>query len=100
MLTDLVSDPNVIARQNEWRAYIKEQASLTTLVNAFNRYEKTLQERDQSKQALMGQIDPDYKEMLELEVDELEEQIEKIEDEIKVLLLPKDPKDEIGRAHV
>ena len=42
----------------------------------------------------MGQIDPDYKEMLELEVDELEEQIEKIEDEIKVLLLPKDPKDD------
>ncbi|MDP3488492.1 MAG: PCRF domain-containing protein, partial [Bacillota bacterium] len=52
LLTDLVSDPNVIARQNEWRAYIKEQASLTTLVNAFNRYEKTLQERDQSQQAL------------------------------------------------
>lgn len=94
LLTDLVSDPNVIARQNEWRAYIKEQASLTTLVNAFNRYEKTLQERDQSQQALAGQIDPDYREMLELEVEELEEQIEKIEDEIKVLLLPKDPKDD------
>ncbi|KAF0196367.1 MAG: peptide chain release factor 1 (bRF-1) [Bacillota bacterium] len=94
LLTDLVSDPNVIARQNEWRAYIKEQASLTTLVNAFNRYEKTLQEHEQSKQALSGQNDPDYREMLELEVDELEEQIEKIEEEIKVLLLPKDPKDD------
>ena len=71
-----------------------QTCALPIFVNAFNRYEKTLQERDQSKQALMGQIDPDYKEMLELEVDELEEQIEKIEDEIKVLLLPKDPKDD------
>lgn len=93
-LTDLVSDPNVIAKQNEWRAYVKEQASLTDLINAYNRYEKTSQELEQAKQAQAEQNDPDFRDMLELEIDELEERIEELEAEIKVLLLPKDPNDE------
>lgn len=93
-LTDLVSDPNVIARQNEWRTYIKEQAAMTPVVNAYLRYEKVMCEYDQAKQALAGTNDPDYRELLESEIDELEESIEQVEAEIKFLLLPKDPYDD------
>lgn len=93
-LNRLVSNPDVIARQNEWRAYVKEQAGLTDLVNAYERYEKLMGELSQAEAALREKNDPDYREMLELEIDELREQVDPLEEEIKRLLLPKDPNDE------
>jgi peptide chain release factor 1 len=93
-LTRLVSDPDIIARQNEWRTYVKEQAGMTDLVNAYERYARVMDELAQSQQALKGQNDPDFREMLELEIEQLEEQQETLEAEIKKLLLPKDPNDE------
>ncbi|MBT9133611.1 MAG: Peptide chain release factor 1 [Firmicutes bacterium] len=92
-LTDLVSDPALIARQSEWRTYVKEQAGLNALVDAFNRYERTLQELDQAKQALTGS-DPDFRAMLETEIDSLKAAAAALEEEIRVLLLPKDKNDE------
>jgi peptide chain release factor 1 len=93
-LTKLVNDPEIIARQNEWRAYMKEQSGMTEMINAFDRYEKVLGELSGLREALTEKNDPEFREMLELEIDELTEQVEEIETEIKRLLIPKDPNDE------
>jgi len=92
-LTGLVSDPAMIARQSEWRTYVKEQAALNALVDVFNRYERTLHELEQAKEAVLGS-DQEFRAMLETEISELKATVEKLEAEIKVLLLPKDPNDE------
>jgi len=93
-LTSLVSDPSVIARQNEWRAYIKERAALTDLANAIEGLDQAINERDSLKSAAAGYVEPDFREMIEAEMAVQEETIERFTAEIKVLLLPKDPNDE------
>lgn len=93
-LTKLVNDPEIITRQNEWRGYVKEQAGMTDLITAFDSYEKILGELDSLREALKEKNDPEFREMLEAEAEELEGQVEEIETEIKRLLLPKDPNDE------
>lgn len=93
-LTKLVNDPEIIARQNEWRGYVKEQAGMTDMITAFDRYEKVLGELDGLREALKEKNDPEFREMLETEAEELEGQVEELETEIKRLLLPKDPNDE------
>lgn len=93
-LTQLVNNPEIISRQNEWRGYMKEQSAMTEMINAFDRYEKVLGDLAVLREALGERNDVDFREMLELEIDELTEQVEEIETDIKRLLVPKDPNDE------
>ena len=93
-LTQLVNDPEIISRQSEWRGYMKEQSAMTEMINAFDRYEKVLGDLAVLREALGEKNDADFREMLELEIDELTEQVEEIETDIKRLLVPKDPNDE------
>lgn len=94
-LTALVNDPDVITRQNEWRGYVKEQASLSETVDAYNAYTSS-QEQLEAAQAMLAEAgtDVEFKDLLELEIAELEEKLEGLEAELKKLLIPKDPNDE------
>ncbi len=89
-LESLLSDPTVIANQPEFRRYSREHADLAELVAAYRRYKKVLSEIDGNQELL---ADPDMKEMAEEELKNLEEERERLEGEIKLLLLPKDPND-------
>ncbi|MGI6359255.1 MAG: peptide chain release factor 1 [Bacillota bacterium] len=93
-LTRLASDPDVIARQNEWREYVKEQAALAETVEAYNQY---LSVSEQLAAALEMQKesggDADFLALLEEEIDQLKEQQEELTQQLKVLLIPKDPND-------
>lgn len=94
-LTTLVNDPDLISRQNEWREYVKEQASLSDTVEAYNAH-MSCQSELEAAQAMLGEaeVDAEFKALLELEIEELEAKLEEIENGLKQLLIPKDPNDE------
>ncbi|HEX5772739.1 MAG TPA: peptide chain release factor 1 [Geomobilimonas sp.] len=92
-LEALLSDPVVIANQPEFRKLSREHADLTDLVAAYRRYRKVLAELDENRELLS---DPDMKGMAEEEMASLQEERERLEDEIRLLLLPKDPNDSKG----
>ncbi|MBZ4646192.1 MAG: peptide chain release factor 1 [Petroclostridium sp.] len=93
-LSKKISDPEVIADQEVWRKYCKEHADITPIVNKYKEYKKVNETITEAKQLLNEKLDKDFKEMVELELEESKEKIEKIKEELKILLLPKDPNDE------
>lgn len=93
-LNGLLSDPDVISDVNKLRDYSKEQAELEKLVSSFRNYRTASEELKDAKNMLEDDLDNEMKEMVQLEIDELTEQVESLEEELKILLLPKDPNDE------
>jgi peptide chain release factor 1 len=92
-LESLLSDPAVIANQPEFRKLSREHADLSELVAAYRRYRKVQAEIAGNRELL---ADPDMKEMAAEELSALAEEQERLEGEIKLLLLPKDPNDNKG----
>lgn len=93
-LGGLLSDPEVIANQGEWQKHAKTHASLTDVVNAFREYKNTVRGLQDTREMLEDKLDDDFREMVQLELDELKEKQEELEERLKILLLPKDPYDE------
>jgi peptide chain release factor 1 len=89
-LESLLSDPAVIANQPEFRKLSREHAELSELVEAYRRYRRVQAEIEGNRE-LLG--DPDMKEMAAEELALLADEQERLEGEIKFLLLPKDPND-------
>lgn len=90
-LTKKISDPDIIANQTEWRQYMKEHAEIEPIVEKYREYKKTKQSMEEATEMLS---DPELKELAEVEMLEAKEKLPQIEDEIKVLLLPKDKDDD------
>jgi len=93
-LSKNISDPAIIANQELWRKYCKEHADITPIVNKYREYKKTNETIAEAKQLLNEKLDKDFREMVEMELEESREKLEVIKNELKVLLLPKDPNDE------
>ena len=93
-LSQKISDPEVIADQNRWRKLCKENSDITPIVEKFREYKLAKEAIDEAKQMLEENPDKEFEEMLLLEIDENKEKIAQYEDELKILLLPKDPNDE------
>ena len=89
----LITDPSVIADQQRYVKLTKEYKSLETLLKAANNYKKTISDLADAKSLLETESDPDIKEMAKEEIDQLEPLIPKMEEEIKLLLIPEDPED-------
>ncbi len=90
-LQALLGDPDVISDQDKFRAYSKEYSQLEEVVKTFEQW-KQLQENIEEAQILLD--DPTMKEMAEEEIAESNAQIPEIEQQLQILLLPKDPNDE------
>lgn len=90
-LTKKISDPDIISDQNAFKKYMKEHSNLTDVVEKYREYKKVKENMNDAKE-LMSDID--MKEMAEEEYYSLKEKIEKIEEELKLLLLPKDENDD------
>lgn len=88
-----ITDPTVISDMKKFVALNKEYRDLEPLVDAANRYEKTLANIDSAKELLAEEKDKDMIELAETELEELEELLPKLEEEIKFLLIPADPQD-------
>ena len=90
-LTKIIADPDVIANQLEWQKAIKEHASIEDVVMKFREYKKVKQSMEEAEELMQ---DPDMKDLAEEEYYSSKEQLPKIEEELKILLIPKDPDDD------
>jgi peptide chain release factor 1 len=94
-LNDRISDPEVIADQNLWRKLMKEHAHIEPIILKYNDYSKTLSGIEDAREMLLDkELGKDFKEMAEAELEELTEKSAQLEEELRVLLLPKDPNDD------
>lgn len=93
-ITHKLSDPQVIADQDSYRKLMIEHSDLEEIVLKYREYKNVKSEISDLKEMLNEKLDKDLKEMAEMELDECVEKLEKIEEQLKVLLLPKDPNDE------
>lgn len=89
----LITDPSVIADQRRYVKLTKEYKHLEDLLNAANKYKKLLADIEDAKFLIANESDPDIREMAKEELDANEPQIPKMEEEIKLLLIPEDPED-------
>ncbi|GAC1470071.1 MAG: peptide chain release factor 1 [Desulfuromonadaceae bacterium] len=90
-LEALLSDPAVISNQPEFRKFSREHSDLSELVAAYRRYRKVLGEISDNRELLS---DPDMKEMAEDELKSLGAEKDRLDADIRLLLLPKDPNDD------
>ena len=89
----MLSDPAVISNQKRYRELTKEHADLNEVVTVYGRYKQVCNDIDGNRE-LLQDSDPEMKELAKVELPELEEQQLKLEEQLKILLLPKDPNDE------
>ena len=90
-LTKMISDPDIIANQIEWQKLMKEHASMEDVVAKFREYKNVKKTMDDAQELMQ---DPDMKDLAEEEYYSSKEMLPKIEEELKVLLIPKDPDDD------
>ena len=89
-LTKKIADPEVIANTSVWTEYMKEHAEMEEVVLKYKEYKKVKQALAEAEEMLK---DPEMKELAEEEVREDREKLPKLEEELKLLLIPKDPDD-------
>ena len=90
-LTKKISDPEIISKQDEWKNYMKEHAEIEPIVEKYREYKKVKQAIEDAKEMLE---DPEMTELAEMELLDNKEKLPKIEEELKILLIPKDPDDD------
>ncbi len=89
-----VSDPEVIADQEVWQKHVKEMGEMEPIVNKYKAYRKVKEDIISTKEMLdESGLDKELWEMGKEELSDLEKQVEPLESELKILLLPKDPND-------
>lgn len=93
-LTDLISRPEIIADNKEWKKLVKERSALEDLANAHEELKKNLTDLDNCENDLKNEKDSEMKELFQNEIHRLREKVEKIVEDIKILLLPKDENDD------
>ncbi len=89
----MLSDAEVIGKQNLFREYSKEYAQLEPIVNTFKSYQGYLQEIENAKE-LLNEPDPDMQQLAKQELKFASEEVEKLEARLQLLLLPRDPNDD------
>lgn len=89
-----LADPSVISDQEQYRDLMKEYSELTEIVEKFREYKKLKKVINDDKLMLDDKPDKELREMILLEIEESEEKLEKVIQELKILMMPKDPNDE------
>lgn len=90
-LSAAISQPEVIADQEQYQQLLKERAALSPQVEAWERYQALLRQISEAEEML---ADPDLHDVAQAELDELSTQKETLEHELRILLLPRDPDDD------
>ncbi|WIF96047.1 peptide chain release factor 1 [Caminicella sporogenes] len=93
-LSKKIADPEIISDQKNWQKYMKEHASIKPIVDKYREYKEVISGIEEAKEILSESKDSELREMAKMELEELEEKVEAIKQELKILLLPKDPNDE------
>ena len=93
-LTEMVSDPSIISDNKEWKKLVKERSGMEEIVEKARELRKANEDLISCKKALESEKDHEMKEMFHEEIIALENKIETLVEEIKILLLPKDENDD------
>lgn len=93
-VSQLITDPEVIADVKRYVKLNKEYKNLEPLMEAHKEFKEILSNIDDARAILDEEKDPEMREMAKMELEELEEKVPAMEEEIKLMLLPKDPEDE------
>jgi peptide chain release factor 1 len=92
-LSDKVSDPEIISHQPTWQKYMKEMGEIEPLVLKYREYKKVKEELADAK-TMLNEGDEELREMVKMEISQLETKIEELNEQLRILLLPKDPNDD------
>ncbi|MEV9640891.1 peptide chain release factor 1 [Mammaliicoccus sciuri] len=92
-LNELLSDPEIVNDLEKLRNYSKEQSDLQETVEVYREYKEVQAQYKNAKDMLEEPLDDEMKELVKMEIDELEDRIEPLEEQLKILLVPKDPND-------
>jgi peptide chain release factor 1 len=92
-LNELLSDPDVVNDNTRLRTYAKEQSGLEGAYRAYEEYKIVLTQLQDAKAMQDEKMDEEMRDMVKLEIDELDTRRSELEDEVRMLLLPKDPND-------
>lgn len=92
-LTRLMMSPEILSNPQQYQKLSKEQSELGPLVKKIREYNKLLSDMEEAEEILSGG-DGDLRELAQAEFEELREKRPAIEEELKLMLLPKDPRDE------
>ena len=93
-LTHRLADPDIATNPDELQKIAKARSSLEETVITYRKWQEATEELTGAREILKEAVDPEMKEMANVEISELEEQIEQLEKRLKVLLLPRDPNDD------
>lgn len=92
-LSELLGNPEVLQDPAKYAELAKEKSSLEETVIKYQEYKNVLKTIEEDKQVLEEENDPELRELAEQELEELRNKIEQLENELKLLLIPKDPQD-------
>lgn len=93
-LSELLCDPDVANDSKKLREYSKEQSDLQEAFDAYTEYKSVMEQYESAKEMQNEKLDDEMRELVKMELAELEESKEKLEEKIKILMLPKDPNDD------
>lgn len=93
-LSQVISDPDVINRQDEWKRLVKEHAAFEDIVIKYREFRDVVKGIQDAREMLQDKLDKEFKDMVEQEVEVLESRKFSLLQEMKLLLLPKDPMDD------
>ncbi|SDM52702.1 peptide chain release factor 1 [Sediminibacillus halophilus] len=93
-LNELLSDPEVISDTKKLREYSKEQSGLEDVIQAYREYKEVTTQLDDAKVMLEEEQDTEMQDMVKSEISELSQRKEELEEQLRILLLPKDPNDD------
>lgn len=93
-ISQMINDPEVIAKQERWRKLMKEHSDLGVIVGTYQSYKETKANIEDSLMILEEESDEEMREMAKEELAESKANLETIEQELKILLIPKDPNDD------
>lgn len=94
IINDQISQPEVIADQDRWQRLMKEHSDLRDIVEKYQEYKATLNAIDEALLMLEDHLDDDFRELVKEELAENRKRVEPLQNELKLLLLPKDPNDD------
>jgi len=93
-LTEMMGDPEIASNQKKYIELSKEHSEITPVVETYKLYLKIMNELEESETLLKEADEPDMKELAQDEVERLRAELTELEDKLKVLLIPKDPRDD------
>lgn len=93
-LSELLCDPDVANDSKKLREYSKEQSDLQEAFDAYTEYKSVMEQYESAKAMQNEKLDDEMRELVKMEIAELEERKEELEEKIKILMMPKDPNDD------